>query len=84
MHDHDHDHKAHSVSPANGKPIPPAQIKTAWEQIKDNAKEIWAKLTDDDFRKAEGSADKLYVLIHEKFGETKDVVKAKLDKMRVI
>ncbi len=39
------------------------QIKGTWDQIKGKAKRIWGELTDDDFKKAEGSADKLYGVI---------------------
>lgn len=38
---------------------------------------------DDDFTKAEGSVDKLYGLIQEKFGDTKEAIKAKLDTLHV-
>jgi uncharacterized protein YjbJ (UPF0337 family) len=30
-----------------------------WDQIKGRAKKAWGELTDDDFKKAEGSMDKL-------------------------
>ena len=54
-----------------------------WDQIKGRAKKAWAELTDDDFKKAEGSADKLYGVIQEKFGDTKEAIKAKLDKLHL-
>ena len=57
------------------------QIEGKWEQIKGRAKKAWADLTDDDFKKAEGSLDKLYGVIQEKVGDTKEAVKAKLDKL---
>lgn len=57
------------------------QIEGRWEQIKGRAKKAWAELTDDDFKKAEGSLDKLYGVIQEKVGDTKEAVKAKLDKL---
>ena len=41
-----------------------------WDQIKGRAKKAWGELTDDDFKKAEGSMDKLYGVIQEKFGDT--------------
>ena len=59
------------------------QAKGKWDQIKGRAKKAWGKLTDDDFMKAEGSIDKLYGLIQEKFGDTKEVIKAKLDKLHL-
>jgi len=57
------------------------QAKGAWNQIKGRAKKAWGELTDDDFKKAEGSSDKLYGIIQEKFGDTKEAIKEKLDKL---
>ncbi|MEK7704596.1 MAG: CsbD family protein [Myxococcota bacterium] len=59
------------------------QAQGKWEQVKGKAKKAWAELTDDDFLKAEGSADKLYGVIQQKFGDTKDAIKAKLDKIHL-
>jgi uncharacterized protein YjbJ (UPF0337 family) len=47
------------------------QAKGKWDQMKGKAKRVWGELTDDDFKKAEGSRDKLYGIIQEKFGDTK-------------
>lgn len=57
------------------------QVSGQWEQIKGRAKKAWGELTDDDFTKAEGSADKLYGVIQAKFGDTKEAIKSKLDKI---
>jgi uncharacterized protein YjbJ (UPF0337 family) len=59
------------------------QAKGKWRQIKGVAKKAWGELTDDDFKKAEGSADKLYGLIQEKYGDTKEAIKEKLEKLQV-
>jgi len=59
------------------------QAKGKWNQIKGRAKKAWAELTDDDFKKAEGSEDKLYGVIQEKFGDTKEAIKAKIDKLHL-
>jgi uncharacterized protein YjbJ (UPF0337 family) len=59
------------------------QAQGKWEQIKGRAKKAWAELTDDDIKKAEGSADKLYGVIQERFGDTKEAIKAKLDKLHL-
>ena len=56
------------------------QVAGKWEQIKGNAKKAWGTLTDDDFKKAEGSADRLYGVIQEKYGDTKEAIRAKLGK----
>ena len=39
--------------------------------------------TDDEFLKASGSSDKLYGVIQERFGDTKEAIKAKLDKLNL-
>jgi uncharacterized protein YjbJ (UPF0337 family) len=57
------------------------QIAGKWEQFKGRAKKAWGELTDDDFKKADGSADKLYGIIQERFGDTKEKIKEKLDKL---
>lgn len=59
------------------------QMEGKWEQLKGSAKQAWGELTDDDFKKAEGSADKLFGLIQEKFGDTKEAITAKLEKIGV-
>jgi uncharacterized protein YjbJ (UPF0337 family) len=55
------------------------QIQGNWEQVKGKAKRAWSELTDDDVLKAEGSLDKLYGIIQERFGDTKDAIQKKLD-----
>ncbi len=57
------------------------QTKGKWDQVKGRAKKAWGELTDDDFKKAEGSMDKLYGVIQERFGDTKEAIKMKLDKI---
>ena len=59
------------------------QARGKWDQIKGKAKKAWGELTDDDFKKAEGSTDKLYGLIQQKFGDTKEAIKAKLDQLHL-
>lgn len=55
------------------------QAQGMFDQLKGKAKRIWGELTDDDFLKAEGSVDKLYGIITEKFGDAKDAIQRKLD-----
>jgi len=50
-----------------------------WQEIRGKAERIWAELTDDDFKRAEGSVDKLYGVIQKKFGDSKEMIKRKLD-----
>lgn len=59
------------------------QLQGKWEQIKGKAKRIWGELSDDDFLKAEGSADKLYGIIQERFGDGKEEIQRKIDKMQM-
>ncbi len=59
------------------------QAQGKWDQLKGRAKLAWGDLTDDDFKKAEGSTDKLFGLIQEKFGDTKEAIQRKLDKIHL-
>ena len=59
------------------------QAQGKWDQIKGRAKQAWGELTDDDFTKAEGSVDKLYGVIQERFGDTKEAIKTKLDQLHL-
>lgn len=54
-----------------------------FDQLKGTAKKVWGQLTDEDFRKAGGSVDKLYGVIHDRFGDTKEDIKAKLAKAQI-
>ena len=58
------------------------QVNGKWEQLKGRAKAAWGELTDDDFTKAEGSFDRLCGVIQEKFGDTKEAIKTKLDALQ--
>ena len=58
------------------------QVEGSWEQVKGKAKRVWGELTDDDFKKADGSADKLFGIIQQKFGDTKEAIKKKIDALR--
>lgn len=55
------------------------QVQGNFEQIKGKAKRVWAELTDDELLRAEGSIDKLYGIIQERFGDTKEQIKRKID-----
>ncbi len=58
------------------------QAQGTWNQLTGKAKRIWGELTDDDVKRAEGSADKLFGIIQEKFGETKESIKRRIDGSR--
>jgi uncharacterized protein YjbJ (UPF0337 family) len=57
------------------------QVTGTWEQLKGKAKRIWGELTDDDFKKVEGSVEQLYGLIQQRFGDSKEEAKRKIDQM---
>jgi len=59
------------------------QVDGTWDSLKGKAKRIWGELTEDDFLKAEGSADKLFGAIEKRFGETKEQIKAKIDRLHI-
>ena len=59
------------------------QIKGSLDRLKGKAKLVLGELTNDDNLKAEGSVDKLYGLIQKRFGDAKEVVKAKIDKVKM-
>lgn len=58
------------------------QVEGSWEQMKGKAKRVWGELTEDDFIKADGNTDKLFGIIQQKFGDTKDAIKRKIDALR--
>lgn len=43
-----------------------------WQQMKGEIRETWGKLTDDEVERAQGSAERLAGLLHEKYGWTKE------------
>ena len=59
------------------------QAKGSWFLFKGKAKRIWGELVNDENIFAEGSVDRLYGLVQKKFGDTKQLVKAKLDKLQL-
>ncbi len=59
------------------------QVQGQWEQIKGRAKKAWGELTDDDISKADGSLEKLFGIIQSKFGDTKDAIQTKIDKIHL-
>lgn len=57
------------------------QMEGNWNQFKGKAKRVWGELTDDDFKKAEGSKDKLLGIVQEKFGDAKETAQRKIEKL---
>jgi uncharacterized protein YjbJ (UPF0337 family) len=59
------------------------QMDGTWDSIKGKAKRIWSELTEDDFMRAEGSVDKLFGTIEKRFGDTKEQIKSKIDRIHI-
>jgi uncharacterized protein YjbJ (UPF0337 family) len=57
------------------------QIKGKWQQIRGEAKAQWGKLTDDDWKVADGDLDKLAGIVREKYGVAKEVVQKQVDEL---
>lgn len=55
------------------------QVQGTFTKLQGEAKRIWGGLTDDDFKRAEGSSDKLIGIIQERFGDAKDAIRRKLN-----
>lgn len=48
------------------------QFEGKWHQLKGQAKQRWAKLTDDDFEQMSGKTEELVGKLQERYGETKE------------
>ena len=59
------------------------QVEGRWRQVVGKAKRVWGDLTDDDVQRADGSVDRLYGIIQERFGDKKEDIKAKLDRAQM-
>jgi uncharacterized protein YjbJ (UPF0337 family) len=59
------------------------QVKGVLGQLKGKAKIILGELTNNEDTKADGSVDKLYGLLQQTFGDTKELLKRKLDKIKM-
>lgn len=54
-------------------------IKGKWDQFKGEAKEQWAKLTDDDWSETAGDRDKLSGKLQERYGWVKNDAEKAID-----
>jgi uncharacterized protein YjbJ (UPF0337 family) len=50
-----------------------------WEQLKSKAKQLWADLTDEDIKRAEGDYDALVERINERTGEPRERIEELLN-----
>jgi uncharacterized protein YjbJ (UPF0337 family) len=47
-------------------------LQIAWNMVKDDVKEFFGKLTDDDLSQINGNADEMYMKLQERYGYTKE------------
>jgi uncharacterized protein YjbJ (UPF0337 family) len=59
------------------------QFKGVLGQLKGKAKVLWGELTNNEETKADGAVDKLYGTLQQTFGDTKELLKRKLDKIKL-
>jgi uncharacterized protein YjbJ (UPF0337 family) len=57
------------------------QIHGKWNEIKGGIKTLWGRLTDDELEQVKGNITEVSGFIEEKYGETKEEIKMKLDRM---
>ncbi len=55
------------------------QIAGAWKQVRGQARQQWAKLTDDDLEMAKGKRDELAGRIQQRYGITKEEANRQVD-----
>jgi len=58
------------------------QAKAKLKGLNAGIKKEWGKLTDDEVRPAEGNFDALIARIQEKYGESREAIAGKLNKMK--
>ncbi|MFP4173224.1 MAG: CsbD family protein [Candidatus Hydrogenedentota bacterium] len=56
----------------------------SWSQVKGKLKSVWGELTDDELAEAKGDVERLSGRIQQKYGLTKEQVRAELRRMGVI
>lgn len=57
------------------------QIKGKWIEIKGGVRNLWGDITDDDLEKTKGNIQSVAGIVQKKYGETKEEIKNKLDKL---
>lgn len=58
-----------------------AQLKGNWNKLTGLLKEKYGELTDDDFKKAEGKAEELIGILHEKTGKAKEILENEIEEL---
>ncbi|XOV95276.1 MAG: CsbD family protein [Bacteroidota bacterium] len=57
------------------------QLKGDWNRLTGILKEKYGELTDDDFKKAEGNAEELIGIIHNKTGKAVEVLTDEIEEL---
>ncbi len=57
------------------------QFQGKWWEIKGGIRNLWGKLTDDELEQVKGNITEVSGLVEEKYGETKEEIKMKLDRL---
>jgi uncharacterized protein YjbJ (UPF0337 family) len=57
------------------------QIKGKWKEFKGGVRNLWGEITDDELESSKGNVQSILGLIHQKYGETKEGVKEKMDSL---
>ena len=53
-------------------------LQGKWHQMKGEIKERWGKLTDDDLGRIDGNTERLYGILEERYGWTKEIIKRRV------
>ena len=57
------------------------QIKGKWTEIKGGVRNLWGGITDDDLEKTKGNLQSVAGIVQEKYGESKEEIKNKLERL---
>ena len=55
------------------------QFEFKWKEIKGGVRNLWGKITDEELEAVKGNIYEVIGLVEEKYGETKEEIKVKLD-----
>lgn len=56
-------------------------VKGKWQDIKGEIRNVWGKITDDELESVKGNLTSIAGLIQQRYGEAKDVVSEKLNRI---
>lgn len=57
------------------------QIKGKWNEIKGGVRNLWGEITDDELDQTKGNIQAVSGIVQQKYGETKESIKKKLDSL---